>query len=443
MAGDAESVRRIAMDIAGYKNHTTELLLKAYKECGDSRSEGMRLQKVALLYPLKSLSLQFVRELGFDVGRDLWDTVQSHNPWLFGESYKSASQSGRKKVPDSADMAGAWLSVSHDTSSLDKKLFYGTRAQAALQVQKVMGSKATIRTIMNHRPKCILFTSKPTDLCPICVQLKRLQRSLVTPLGTKAVKKKDKKSIQEKINVLKHHKDYVGKVRSEYFDSFKGPKKGALTMCIDWSSPVKVSSTYGTSDEFFRPSFVQCIGAHASYMSPDGVYSSAYVHAYGPIGSYVKKNASFTCNVTFFLVRKACETLCVENPSSVNLWFDTARHFKNKILLNELPSSIFRDLCPSVVSISFHVPHHGKTPLDASFRRGHSWIGTAVDLQKIDEGVVTQEAAFEHAYSAQVTEKLYKVFFFLPPILGLVGSFWHPGYLIYQKLPTRRTVRPL
>ena len=84
------------MDIAGYKNRTTGLLLRAFNECGDSAKERMRLQKVALLYPLKSLSLQMVRDLGFNVGKDLWHTVQDYNPWLFEESYKSASHSGRK-----------------------------------------------------------------------------------------------------------------------------------------------------------------------------------------------------------------------------------------------------------------------------------------------------------------------------------------------------------
>ena len=412
IAGSGENVDKIVMDIAGYKNHTTEMLLKAFAECGDATTESIRLQKVSLLYPLRNLPLHLVRGLGFNVGKDLWHTVQTYNPWLFEESCKMASKSGRNMSSDPSVMKDAWLSIAHDTSSDKKKLFYGSRAQAALLVRKAMGGKSTLRTILNHRPRCILFTTKPTDLCPICVQLKRMQKSLATCAGPKTVIKKNTKDMLRKISILQRHKDYVCKVRSEYAEDFKKPNRGTLTMCVDWSSPVKVTSTTGTSDEFFKPSFAQCIGAHASYMSPDGKYSTVYLHAYGPIGSYTNKNASFSCNATFFLVRKACEALCRKKPTRINLWFDTARHFKNKVMLHELPSSIFRDICPREVTIAYHVPHHGKTPLDGSFRRSHSWIGTGVDLQQIEDGSLSQEVAFRNAYSAQMTSQSYKVFLY-------------------------------
>ena len=425
IAGSCADARLLASDIVGHDNKTTALLVQAFNECEQGSSEHIRMQKVALLYPLRSLPFTLIKSLGFNVGKDLWHTVQSYNPFLFQEACKSSSLSGRKKAPETDEVKKAWLSVSHETST-DKMLFYGTRKQAALQVRRATRSKFTTRTILNYRPRCVIFTSKPTDLCPICVQLKRLQKSLSTQ--TSSDLSGMRVQIQKKINILLRHKKCVSGRRSFFSNLFKNGPPGSLTMCIDWCSPVKVTSVSGTSDEYYKPSFCQMIGAHASYKSPDGTYKTAYVHAYGPVGVYSSKDAAFTCNVTFFLVRKVFEVLCSVPPTSINMWFDTARHFKNKIMLHELPSAIFREFSPQEITISYHCSHHGKTSLDGSFRRGQSWVEAMVDLEGLDKGLVTQKKVFSDAYQAQETVGDYRVFFYP------VGNPWACRQLIAPRV---------
>ena len=416
IAGGEDAVGALVKDLAGYQNMTTDALVRSFEECLDARSEEGRLQRIMHLYPFRSISLKKVRALGFNVGPNLWRTVLSFNPFLPSEISKRSSRCGRKRKAKVEEIQSTWNSITHHTSS-DGKVFYGSRRAAAISVRSLVGGDISIRTILRYRPKKILFTAKPTDLCGVCIQIKRLRKALETISaqqshmgGSEAIGSDHRVGVlQEKLDVLQHHKDYVGKMRSAYQIDSEDGEEGSLCVTIDWSSPIKFTSTEGSSTEFFNPLYAQCIGAYAVYFGAGGQKVATYIHAYGKIGVYNSKTASFTCGMCFFLLQKVVELLCPGSPVSINLWLDNARHFRNKTIFGELPKSIYslyRGLCS--LKISYHAPNHGKSPLDASFRWAQVWVRDGVDLRSVGDGGVDQATALESAYGNQSTVKDYK-----------------------------------
>ena len=417
LAGSHQDASAMIRDMAGYNNVTTVALKDAYNDCADARQEEGRIHRILHLYPLRSLSLQAVRNLGFDVGPDLWESVKSCNPYLHRSVAKKASKSGRQRKIARIKIKSAWYSIAQETSN-EKKVYYGTRVAAALAVRRTLGANVTLRTLINSRPRDIIFAGKKTDMCGVCVQLRRLQKSIVTlrsqakAAKTSSSKKMIRANISEvgqDIRVLMKHKNYVRKIRSIYKKDFGG-KPGVLTITMDWCTPVKFTSNEGTSEEFFRPSYAQCMGAHASYTSVGGESCALYIHAYGEVGTYQSKNAQMTCATCFFLVSEAIRLLCPVSPRAVNVWLDTAKHYRNRLLLNELQRSIFDHYTDTKsVKISFHVPQHGKTALDGSFRWAQEWVRRGVDLREILDGCKTQKKALQDAYGSQPTKARYHV----------------------------------
>ena len=58
-----------------------------------------------------------------------------------------------------------------------------------------------------------------------------------------------------------------------------------------------------------------------------------------------------------------------------------------------------------------HAEHHGKTPLDASFRRAKEWVKLYLDFASVKSLSVTVEDAIRSAYAAAATAKEYHVLF--------------------------------
>ena len=119
-----------------------------------------------------------------------------------------SSLSGRKKIASVSDIEGGWNSISQHTST-NGKVFYGSRKTAAIAVRGMLGGHLSLKTIMRYRPQEIVFTAKPTDLCGVCVQIKRLTKALDTLAGGCEPADPRVAMVKEKIDMLPFPRKHV------------------------------------------------------------------------------------------------------------------------------------------------------------------------------------------------------------------------------------------
>ena len=110
------------------------------------------------------------------------------------------------------------------------------------------------------------------------------------------------------------------------------------------------------------------------------------------------------------------------NPRKFDIWMDTAKHYRNKLLMYHMlvASSAASQ---GRVTLKWFAEHHGKTVLDASFRWARRWVSERVDYGSVKREEITMQKSIIEAYRNADGEERgnYKVRFLAHP--NALGRF--------------------
>ena len=227
----------------------------------------------------------------------------------------------------------------------------------------------------------------------------------------------------EKIEVLERHEKLAPTLREMYSEEMRNPPGDTIVAVCDWSAPIVLQGFRSTAQEFFDKACAPLIGAWISYRGLGNCVAQKYLHAYGEINAKNPKNAKWCVVAVNYLMSEAIK--CYGGtPDVVSVWFDTAQHFRNKCLLYEIPRYLF-SMSVEKVRINFHAEHHGKTALDATFRRAKDWVNMHVDFAEVKKLTLTPEDALKFAYEAASPTSSEYLPLFLPavPYAGPMREF--------------------
>ena len=398
IAGSEEDGAALLRDLAGFENHTTDALLEAYRVAGDGKSARSRGIKAALLYPLRKLGRAKAMDLGFKVGKNMWKTAVKFRPGCGRDAADGRiARSGRTLHCKAPEIAQKWEEVSHLTSA-GGRVFYGPKRRAADDIAKEVGG-VTGRTVLNLKPEGVTNAARPTDLCPICEELKRRRLGAANrPESTQTHGRgcSGHPADPGAITILEMHEALAKAQKAAYTRHMMDPPDNSLSVLIDWSGAVEARSFRNTTLEFHSPIYMQMIGTWASFRDRGGEVRRKYFHGYDKAGVARSKDGGWVSEAALYMVGQACEWYG-GIPNCLNIWFDTAQHFRNKVVLYEVPTALAGPWAKRA-ELNFHAEHHGKTGLDGSFRRAKARVRELVDLAEIKAGVQTMEEAILVAY---------------------------------------------
>ena len=260
---------------------------RAFVGLKNIKSKWARETKTALLYPLRDLSLREINALGFDVGYDMWQTVKNRaitEPLSDGRE----GSSGRTRHPKSEEIKAKWFEASYPTSA-GSRVFYGTKKRMATIIKEAIGGDVSIATIANYLPAGIKNAARPTDLCPVCEELKSLRLGTqCAPESTCTMGREagpsalgDEKA--EAIKVLEKHEKLAIATRGQCSEDMRNPPDDTVVAVCDWSGGVILRGHRSDAYEFFNASSVQLLGARVSFRNSKGDAEQVYVHAYGKV----------------------------------------------------------------------------------------------------------------------------------------------------------------
>ena len=376
--------------------------------------------------PLSSLGHLAITKIGFDVGRDFWESVKREGG-RYGamDDLPRDKRGGKRAHPAKHEIAEKWQRISYEGSS-GGRILYGYREDAVAKLARSLKTTASSSTIRKYCPGDLRMAKRPTDLCPIreegrALNVRFVKRYSAAPAQQEINELETRQSAAKELfrraigdtSALANDRDYPALLASERHEELAGKlhaecqttlkedaDKHKLICAADWAGKVETKSNRQTSDEFFNPTRLEMMGLLISIPQKDGRERKlVYIHAYD-LRARVRKNGfrSATAIEECLVVAK---TLYRETwnryPLSIEIWMDTARHFRCKLLMYHM-------LIASRASIRWHVTlkwfveHHGKSILDSSFRLARSWVAEYIDYGSVKRKEVTMEKSIIKAY---------------------------------------------
>ena len=405
ISGGVKAAELLLKDTVGFANSTTDLLVAAYREIGDSQCEVARARRLMVLYPLRGLSLTAVQSLGFPASKKLWASVQTFKPWdITPPVDRRADNAGRSTATDKKMIQDAWCARASPTPG-GVLVVHGQRRDVAERVRAESGTALSWWSVLRLRPAAVEFARKPTDLCPICEEHRIRKTWTEGTTKTKdeapawmAVADMGGLSNEEAVRLLEKHLNYRDQRRQQFKQDCEDMQVGEVTIVVDWAGKVEVSSERGTGPEFHQPTRAVLFGAAAYWRLEGGELAQAYFHAYGHPNLALQKTGAASTTATYETVTTA---LAHVGPHArcVTIWVDTAQHFRNRVFCHEVPRALLETNLVSNVRIRMHAPHHGKSFLDPSFAKGKMWVQEHVNRSQLTDDNANFAAAIKQAYS--------------------------------------------
>ena len=223
---------------------------------------------------------------------------------------------------------------------------------------------------------------------------------------------------------LEKHEKFAARLHEECYKDLRECKDAGKVVCvIDWAGKVEARSHRQNNPEYFHPAKLEMLGALVSVADLEGGRLLTYIHAYDLTKvAGKKKNGYRTAAAMEEVVAAAKETyrsIHKRVPNKLDIWMDTGRHFRNKLVMYHMVIASRASKYASA-RLRWFAEHHGKSILDATFRRAREWVGTYLDLAEVENGVVTMQTAIEAAYSEGVAGNdsnilPYRLVFLRPP----------------------------
>ena len=405
VSGGGGATDLLLRDAVGFANATTDLLVEAFKDIGDSKCEAARARRLMTLYPLRGLSLATVQGLGFPVSKKLWASLQTFKPWdMESPADLRSKKAGRPNAADKKKIEDAWVAHAAPTSG-GVLTVHGQKRDMAERVKAESGTALSWWSVLRLRPAEVVFARKKTDLCPICEEYRLRQKAGEDDFASAggepawlATADMGGLSNGEAINLLKLHLDYRDRRRREFLADCANPAADEVVVVVDWAGKVEVISERGTGPEFHKPTRAVLFGA-AAYWRPAGDEpGQGYFHAYGHPNLTLQKTGAASATATYETVTSI---LAHTGPTvrTVTIWADTAQHFRNGVFFHEVPRALLATGLVSKVRIRMHAPYHGKSFLDPSFAKGKMWVREHVNRATLTDDDADFAAAVRQAYS--------------------------------------------
>ena len=270
------------------------------------------------------------------------------------------------------------------------------------------------------------MAKRPTDLCPICEEGRRLRLKFVKCYGAasgqqeineletrqSAAKEHFRRVMRDTaalpndrdypaLQAIERHEELAGKLRAECQTALKEDGDKHKIICVaDWAGEIEIKSNRQSSDEFFNPTRLEMMGLLVSIPQENSNQRKlVYIHAYD-LRARVRKNGfrSATAIEECLVVAKSIyRETWNRYPLSIEIWMDAAKHFRRKLLMYHLPIASEVSI-RSHVTLKWFVEHHGKSILDSSFRLARSWVAEYSDYGSVKRQGVTIEKSIINAY---------------------------------------------
>ena len=224
---------------------------------------------------------------------------------------------------------------------------------------------------------------------------------------------------------LGRHEEIAALLLEErYKDSRECEGAGKAARVFDWAGEVEARARRRSNPEYRHPARLEMLGALVSVADIEGGRLLTYIHAYDLTRVAGKKKNGYRAaaameEVAAAAAKETYRSIHKRVPKKVDIWMDTGRHFRNKLVMYHMVIASQTSKYASV-RLRWFAEHHGKSILDASFRRAREWVGTYLDLAEVKNGVVTMQTAIEAAYSEGVAGNdsnilPYRLVFLRPP----------------------------
>jgi hypothetical protein len=327
-----------------------------------SKKERERLLKATMLIPFSGMTLKQIRALGLDCGKRLLRTARGMS--VLKEQKKKSSNCGRMKALCRGKVEEAWKRCT-TASDGDSRFFHGTLLQCCRQVATETG--CSVSSARRLRPANIVRARKSTCLCPACENLRRNRMRLLKlnkragftakfctaaandgedtkqstvrqewekfgPPQIQKLKSSERICLQE-IRQLERHERLSSKL-SEMFEGQQssimaapaGATETEVLMISDFAGGVIVSPNRGTAFDFFGPKSLSVLGT-AFLSSRLKKWTYVFFVSERPIPKGWE-------TVTGGLLQATRHVFATLKPKKgeefrVNLWHDTASHFRN------------------------------------------------------------------------------------------------------------------
>lgn len=389
-----------------------------------------------------------VRDLGFDVGRALWESVQRENDRYVADACVD-KRGGKREHCGKEEIEAKWQKCSYEGSG-GGRVIYGSKANSVAKIANELENPASFSTIRKYCPQGLHLAKRPTDLCPVCEEGRRLRIKLVKKYGagmppgandseTRQESAKDrfacnnldknalaKDGDYQVLLAIERHEDLAATLSNECKKSLTGDEDKSKIICIvDWAGKMETKSFRQDAAEFYNPTRLEMMGMVISLPRNGGqTRDLVYIHAYD-LRARVRKNGHRSATAIeecLVVARKLHYERQKRNPRKFDIWMDTARHYRNKLLMYHMlvASSAASQ---GQVTLKWFAEHHGKTVLDASFRWARRWVSERVDYGSVKRGEITMEKSIIGAYrNADGKERdNYKVHFLAHP--NALGHF--------------------
>ena len=413
-----------------YDNRTADAVRAQFESLPKKRlAKESREAAIRALAPLAGIPLAEAQRLGFHVERSLWASAQdyaSRGP----ASKPSDKRGGRADHELAGRITEEWVGRSFEGAG-GRRVFYKTQQEIAGEIADDVtklfpGAAPVISTAVKYKPQEVRRAKRPTDLCPICEEIRRLQlrlakrygaaweaadardleearqreaAKLFAPLAAEAKKASDPDYAA--VEVLRKHMDLANSLKEHCVEMVKFcPDEDKIIMVADWAGEITVKSHREDAYEYFNPQPLQMLGALVSIYNGSKERETKYLHACDPRPT-VTKSAFRSATGIEQCVRIASE-MHVERhkkpPKSVEIWMDAARRFRSKLITYHLLWGA--DVAETLeIGLRFFAERHGKSPLDATFRTARERVARYVDYSKVKAGELTMEQAIQGAYA--------------------------------------------
>ena len=141
----------------------------------------VRQRKIRLLGPLAQLGHKEVRDLGFDVGRALWESVQREDDRYVADACVD-KRGGKRGHCQQEEIEAKWQKISYEGSG-GGRVIYGSKASSVAKIANELEQPASFSTMRKYCPQGLRLAKRPTDLCPACEEGRRLRIKFVKKYG--------------------------------------------------------------------------------------------------------------------------------------------------------------------------------------------------------------------------------------------------------------------
>lgn len=297
------------------------------------------------------ISKKELRKTGFTFSNTMYRTAKRKRVDEIENRDFYQPESKKQKGDDIKELINEYLTkYSETTCKIHRNQPVLNLQRSKLYIHKKMISEnpeinLSLSTYYKLCPKRFKYVKKKTDMCDICVNGKKLERSL------------GENSQDKRVKFYKAHVELNKDQKSYFKQKLENLEHGECVVVMDFKQNFKIGGgPVEISQAYYNKSSVSCLGFCVIYKVAGKVKRRYY--------NYLSEIISHDSHYVKSCLRKLEETK-LRSFSKINFWSDNAGHFRSE----ELRSYILLELPTKNYSTSqnFFAEYHGKSDIDGHF----------------------------------------------------------------------------